>query len=85
MKCPVCAIELNMTERAGIEIDYCPQCRGVWLGRGELHEIIQRSTPSPAPKGHEDRGARQHQGYRKNDYHHKKKKHKSLLGELFDF
>ena len=67
MKCPVCEIELNMTERSGIEIDYCPQCRGVWLDRGELDKIIERSTPSPAPRGHEDRDARQHQGYRKND------------------
>ncbi|MBK5102492.1 MAG: zf-TFIIB domain-containing protein [Desulfobacteraceae bacterium] len=84
MKCPVCAIELNMTERSGIEIDYCSQCRGVWLDRGELDKIIERSTPSPPPRGHEER-PRQHQGYKKSDYHSKKKKRKSLLGELFDF
>ncbi len=45
MKCPVCAdTTLVMTERQGIEIDYCPQCRGVWLDRGELDKIIERST-----------------------------------------
>jgi Zn-finger nucleic acid-binding protein len=42
MKCPVCNTELQMTTRAGIEIDYCPTCRGVWLDRGELDKIIER-------------------------------------------
>jgi Zn-finger nucleic acid-binding protein len=50
MKCPVCATpDLLMTERQGIEIDYCPQCRGVWLDRGELDKIIERSTRDVAP------------------------------------
>ena len=44
MKCPACAIELKMAERSGIEIDYYPQCRGVWLDRGELDKIIERSA-----------------------------------------
>lgn len=45
MKCPVCTTtDLMMTERQGIEIDYCPQCRGVWLDRGELDKIIERSA-----------------------------------------
>ena len=52
MKCPTCAIDLVMSERQGIEIDYCPTCRGVWLDRGELDKIIERSAgaypPSPA-------------------------------------
>jgi Zn-finger nucleic acid-binding protein len=44
MLCPVCKnIELTMAERQGIEIDYCPACRGVWLDRGELDKIIERS------------------------------------------
>ena len=54
MKCPLCNVDLVMSERQGIEIDYCPQCRGVWLDRGELDKIIERSgavaTPSPAPR-----------------------------------
>jgi Zn-finger nucleic acid-binding protein len=58
MKCPTCSDErLVMTERSGIEIDYCPTCRGVWLDRGELDKIIERSSsvagaaPSPTPAG----------------------------------
>ena len=43
MKCPACNIDLLMTERQGIEIDYCPQCRGIWLDKGELDKIIERS------------------------------------------
>jgi len=49
MKCPVClSQDLLMSERFGIEIDYCPQCRGVWLDRGELDKIIERSMREPA-------------------------------------
>ncbi|HZH35158.1 MAG TPA: zf-TFIIB domain-containing protein [Pyrinomonadaceae bacterium] len=43
MNCPVCSIQLNMMERQGVEIDYCSKCRGVWLDRGELDKIIERS------------------------------------------
>lgn len=44
MDCPVCKdTQLVMTERQNIEIDYCPKCRGVWLDRGELDKIIERS------------------------------------------
>jgi Zn-finger nucleic acid-binding protein len=47
MKCPIDTdIDLVMTERSGIEIDYCPTCRGVWLDRGELDKIIERSAPA---------------------------------------
>lgn len=51
MLCPVCKTQaLQMSERQGIEIDYCPQCRGVWLDRGELDKIIERSgLPAVAP------------------------------------
>lgn len=49
MQCPVCRLPLAMSERSGIEIDYCPQCRGVWLDRGELDKIIERSAPTDAP------------------------------------
>lgn len=51
MKCPTCnTVDLLMSERLGIEIDYCPQCRGVWLDRGELDKIIERSTRELAPQ-----------------------------------
>ena len=49
MKCPTCkTVDLVMSERHGIEIDYCPQCRGIWLDRGELDKIIERATAAPA-------------------------------------
>lgn len=47
--CPRCGTLLSMSERAGIEIDYCPKCRGVWLDRGELDKIIERAASDPAP------------------------------------
>jgi Zn-finger nucleic acid-binding protein len=47
--CPRCGTGLAMTERQGIEVDYCPQCRGVWLDRGELDKIIERSETALAP------------------------------------
>ena len=49
MNCPVCDVPLLMTERQGIEIDYCPQCRGVWLDRGELVKIIERGEAAREP------------------------------------
>lgn len=93
MKCPVDNAELTMSERSGIEIDYCPQCRGVWLDRGELDKIIDRSAAtqyspsSQAPTEQQSRPA-QRQQY-DDEYHydsrHKKKKRESFLGDLFDF
>lgn len=48
MKCPVCNdVNLVMSDRQGVEIDYCPECRGVWLDRGELDKIIDRSSAPP--------------------------------------
>ena len=49
MKCPTDATPLVMSERSGIEIDYCPTCRGVWLDRGELDKIIERSFQQAPP------------------------------------
>ena len=46
MKCPIDGTELLMAERHGVEIDYCPECRGVWLDRGELDKIIEKATPA---------------------------------------
>ncbi|GFE51403.1 hypothetical protein So717_31560 [Roseobacter cerasinus] len=78
MKCPVDGTTLVITDRSGVEIDYCPSCRGVWLDRGELDKIIDRSAaaappPPPQQRGYDDRG-----GYRK-------KKRGGFLDELFDF
>ena len=50
MDCPICTnVKLVMSDRQGIEIDYCPNCRGVWLDRGELDKIIDRSAGVAAP------------------------------------
>lgn len=58
MKCPIDQTELLMTERQGVEIDYCPKCRGVWLDRGELDKIIEMSTPEVALANPEPAAAR---------------------------
>ncbi len=50
MTCPHCAVPLVMSERQGIEIDYCPTCRGIWLDRGELDKIIERAAADMAPQ-----------------------------------
>lgn len=98
MQCPVCTgTQLVMSERQGIEIDYCPQCRGVWLDRGELDKIIDRSTaampeaqvrqsappPQQQQSGHAYPQDQRH-GYYKDDQRYRKKKG-GFLGELFDF
>lgn len=87
MKCPVCKeVSLVMTDRQGVEIDYCPECRGVWLDRGELDKIIERSSVPQKPLTRERDDDHGHErSHHKDDDHYKKKKHKSLLGELFDF
>lgn len=88
MKCPICSdTNLVMTNRQGIEIDYCPECRGVWLDRGELDKIIERSSAPVTQQRsrYDERGSNKHsQDSRDYDYHKKKKKG-GLLGELFDF
>jgi hypothetical protein len=64
MKCPNDGSTLTMSERSGIEIDYCPECRGVWLDRGELDKLIERSTSygAPEPSSYErERDERQQQ------------------------
>lgn len=81
MLCPVCNVDLVMSDRNGVEIDYCPKCRGVWLDRGELDKIIERNS---APKeSFRDRRYEEQRHY--NDGYYKKKKRESWLGELFDF
>ncbi|HVK27279.1 MAG TPA: zf-TFIIB domain-containing protein [Nocardioides sp.] len=87
MRCPVDETTLVMSERNGIEIDYCPQCRGVWLDRGELDKIIDRSVGMPAPQAPQQ-PPRQQQYDRYDDRrdagHYKKRKKESWLSELFD-
>jgi len=86
MKCPVCGdTDLVMSERQGVEIDYCPRCRGVWLDRGELDKIIERSErddrPDDRDREHRDRD---YKGREYKDYGQKPYKHKSFWREIFD-
>ena len=84
MQCPVCTnTQLVMSERQGIEIDYCPQCRGVWLDRGELDKIVERSAVAPIAAAYGRPQQQPQPGHHKGEYHSRKKK--SFLGELFDF
>jgi Zn-finger nucleic acid-binding protein len=79
VKCPVDGAVLEMSERQGVEIDYCPTCRGVWLDRGELDKIIDRAdawSPSSAPSSEKRSSDRDHVTH--------KKKRTSFLSELFE-
>ena len=93
MKCPIDGATLTMSERSGVEIDYCPDCRGVWLDRGELDKILERvagDAPGAPAGGYQQRGYQggtpgggdspggHYQGSRRP----KKKEH--WLTELFD-
>lgn len=79
MQCPVDGEQLMIAERAGVEIDYCPKCRGVWLDRGELDKIIERSAVEAAPPPR-----REQYGGRYEDAPRRKKRG-GFLEELFDF
>lgn len=96
MKCPNCEEILVMTERQGVEIDYCPKCRGVWLDKGELDKIIEKSGSTDANQplklpldrnwrddDDDDDRYNKNRGYDKNAKHHKRKG--GFLGDLFDF
>jgi Zn-finger nucleic acid-binding protein len=85
MKCPVCTgTDLVMSDRQGVEIDYCPNCRGIWLDRGELDKILERAEQ------YERREYAPREDFRREDYKREKyehgeyKKRKSWWTEIFD-
>ena len=97
MKCPVCeTVDLQMSERQGVEIDYCPQCRGVWLDRGELDKIIERAAQVEAgysaPVQTEKRKRGENTYYDDDDYEtsdddrykNPKRRRGSFLDDIFD-
>lgn len=94
MLCPICKTELKMTDRQGVEVDYCPNCRGVWLDRGELDKIIERSTTGHGQFESEARASRpepdkrayasEHDDDPRQEYGKKKKK-RGFLEDIFDF
>ena len=96
MLCPVCkTVDLLMTERQGVEIDYCPQCRGVWLDRGELDKIIERSAemfdddddrfnkPRQQPIMPDYSHGSPPYKHKDNDHHHDEYYHKMKKRKLF--
>ena len=97
MKCPTCLdSKLTMTDRQGVEIDYCPECRGIWLDRGELDKLLERAaavTPAPMSASASSLGNPQRGAYGRGDFEdsdfragqgqHPRRK-KSWLNEIFD-
>lgn len=99
MNCPSCTETLLMTERQGIEIDYCPKCRGVWLDKGELDKIIEKTLDGQRPVKSQPDQYQQNKNY--NDTYNQedeeegqhgskhggknKQGRKGFLGDLFDF
>ena len=86
MKCPICTtVDLIMSERQGVEIDYCPNCRGIWLDRGELDKIIDKamSTEKGSPFYQQpQQNFKDYKHHENHDYYKHRKKH--WLSELFD-
>ncbi len=97
MNCPVDGELLQMADRQGVEVDYCPRCRGVWLDRGELDKIIERATDELS-RGFDDRDYDRDRGYdrgyeREREYYdrddddrgYRKKRKRSFLSDMFEF
>jgi uncharacterized protein len=88
MKCPSCNETLLMSEKKGVEIDYCPNCRGIWLDRGELEKIIESSADHYSKKENYEADYKRY-GYDKHydDAHRMRprKKKESFLSDFFDF
>lgn len=90
MRCPIDDVDLVMSERSGIEIDYCPKCRGVWLDRGELDKIIEKSASdngqsAPVERAQPRPTRDDYHPHENFDHKYKKRKRESFLGDLFDF
>lgn len=91
MKCPNDQATLLITERSGIEIDYCPECRGVWLDRGELDKIIDKNgqvesgREYKADYGHSEQYKTDGYDRKHHEQYGKKKRKESFLSDIFDF
>lgn len=101
MKCPNCEETLVMTERQGVEIDYCPKCRGVWLDKGELDKIIEKSASAQSSqdfKSNQDKKRRQYDdddddddddeeggSFLNRNRNNQDKRKGGFLSDLFDF
>ena len=90
MKCPICNVDLVMSDRQGVEIDYCPKCRGVWLDRGELDKIIEKTISGNASNYNNNETQNKKDNHYDNDHNQRgyfggQKKKGGMLGEIFDF
>lgn len=90
MLCPVCHVDLLLADRQGIEIDYCPKCRGIWLDRGELDKLIERSSISAEPREERRESSfrpdrRDHREEHDRSHAPHKRKRGSFLEDIFDF
>lgn len=93
MQCPVDGTTLAMTDRSGVEIDYCPQCRGIWLDRGELDKILERANGQEPhhpesfdqQRDHSHDESHERNQYGDNNYHSQKKKRErgGFLEDIF--
>jgi Zn-finger nucleic acid-binding protein len=89
MNCPICNVTLLMSEKKGIEIDYCPTCRGVWLDRGELEKIIERSyTPENRSeqifKDEDENNHRSNDFGQHDSFGNRNGKKRNFFSDLFD-
>ncbi|MDI1246787.1 MAG: zf-TFIIB domain-containing protein [Rhodoferax sp.] len=93
MKCPTCPdATLVMSDRQGVEIDYCPNCRGIWLDRGELDKLLDRAAaaiaPAAAPASEPAARSRQAPDFQDSDYRtgqgYQRGRKKSWLSDIFD-
>lgn len=84
MNCPVCNVPLMMADRQGVEINYCPTCRGVWIDRGGLDKIIDRSS-APASRTREpEKGRYEHEHEHDREHNLSGHRRKSFFSDLFD-
>ena len=92
MICPRCNTHLQISNTHDIEIDYCPNCRGVWLDKGELEKIIERSSQYSSPYSEHNSHYERHDEHYDDKHHHGQqeyghhsKRRKGFLSDLFDF
>ncbi|NLH99385.1 MAG: hypothetical protein GX446_07810 [Chthonomonadales bacterium] len=90
MNCPVCPdTTLVIADRMGVEIDYCPKCRGIWLDRGELDKLIEKAAQAPVPPPYAppvpERDRYDRDDYDRDPRLRRRKKARSFLEDLFDF
>lgn len=90
MRCPLCDVKMKEVERRGVMIDVCPECKGIWLDKGELERLLalERQEQGYYEAAYQEKKP-EHPPHYQHDYHDpyhpkKHKKHKSLLGEIFD-